>query len=119
MDGKVAEQLDDSAALFWLNKQLASAPAQPTDGSAKGPLRAHSFQDLADGHLLLVLVRRPRSRTTNNPPDAPGVGNPNAPVGLAGSVCPGACAGPFPREREGSGLAGRVVSTRPSRGCVT
>lgn len=60
-DNGVAEQLDDDAALFWLNKQLAAAPT----GGAKGSththipelLRAESFVDLADGHILLALVR--------------------------------------------------------------
>jgi hypothetical protein len=61
-DDGVTEQLDDNAALFWLNKQLAAAPAGGAKGSARIPrgaaLRAESFLDLADGTLLLALVRR-------------------------------------------------------------
>jgi hypothetical protein len=61
-DDGVTEQLDDNAALFWLNKQLAAVPAGGAKGSVRIPrgaeLRAESFVDLADGTLLLALVRR-------------------------------------------------------------
>ena len=56
-DDGVTEQLDDNAALFWLNKQLAAAP---TGGAAHK--QAESFVDLADGQILLKLVRKPPAR---------------------------------------------------------